>query len=81
MVGSSQKICNSAPDPEQVRKLLTSQEGQALIRLLQADGGTGLQQAASALRRGDTEAAKTVLSSLLAGTQGEALTKALEEQL
>lgn len=81
MVGSSQKISNSTPDPEQIRSLLTSQEGQALIRLLQADGGTGLRQAANALRRGDAEAAKAALSPLLAGTQGEALTKALEEQL
>lgn len=81
MVGSSQKISNSAPDPEQLEKLLTSQEGQALLRLLQADGGAGLQKAASALRRGDAEAAKAALSPLLAGTQGEALTKALEDKL
>ncbi|MBQ1372454.1 MAG: hypothetical protein IIY70_05930 [Oscillospiraceae bacterium] len=81
MVGPSQKISNSAPDPEQIKRLLTSPEGQALIRLLQSDGGAGLQQAASAIRRGDTEQAKAVLEPLLAGTQGEALSKKLEEQL
>ena len=30
-----------APDPEQLRQILTSPEGRALVRLLKADGGAG----------------------------------------
>ena len=57
------------PDPEQLRRLLTSPEGQALIRLLQADGGAGLKKAASALKVGNTEEAKEALESSLRGNQ------------
>lgn len=81
MVGPSQKISNSMPNPEQLKQLLNSPEGQALMRLLQADGGSGLRKAASALQQGDTELAKAALEPLLAGTQGEALSKKLEAQL
>ena len=81
MVGPSQKISNSAPDPEQIKRLLASPEGQALIQLLQSDGGAGVQLAVNAIRRGDTKQAKAVLEPLLAGTQGEALAKKLEDQL
>lgn len=81
MLGSSQKISNSAPDPEQLKRLLTSPEGQALIRLLQSDGGAGLQQAVDAIRRGNPEGAKAALEPLLAGTRGEELAEKLKEQL
>ena len=66
---------------EQVKKLLGSPEGQALIRLLQADGGAGLRSAVKALQAGDTEAAKQALSPLLAGTDGERLAEKLRERL
>lgn len=81
MVGPSQKISNSFPDPAQVKRLLESPEGQTLLRLLQSDGGSGLRQAAESLRRGDAQGAQAALSPLLAGTQGEMLAQRLEEQL
>ena len=81
MLGRSQKISNSSPSPEQVRKLLTGPEGQALIQLLQADGGAGIRAASAAIQSGDMEGAKAALSPLLAGTDAENLTKKLEEQL
>ena len=81
--GAEQSVHSSrpAPSPEQLRRLLTSSEGQALIRLLQADGGAGLKQAADALKAGNTEEAKAALAPLLAGTEAEALAQSLEGKL
>ena len=81
MVDLSQKISKSAPDAAQIRTILASPEGQALIRLLQADGGAGLRQAAAALRSGDEAGVKAALTPLLAGTEAETLTKSLEGKL
>ena len=81
MLGASQKISNSSPDPERIRQWLSSAEGQALLRILQADGGAGLRAASEALRGGDAEGAKAALTPLLAGTEAEALTRKLEEAL
>ena len=87
MLGRSQKISNSSSessstaDPEQIKKLLTSPEGQALIKLLQADGGARLRAASAAIQGGDMDGAKAALSPLLAGTEAETLTRKLEEQL
>ena len=76
MVGENQdfsKNSNIPLSPAQIRKLLSSPEGAALIRLLQKDGGKGIQTAAASLRRGDPEGAKAALAPLLEGTDGEAL--------
>ncbi len=81
MLEASQKFSNSSPDPAQIQALLAGPEGQALLRLLQADGGAGLQAATAALRRGDTEGVKQALSPLLEGTEAEALTRNLEGKL
>ena len=81
MLGASQKISNSSPDPEQIRQWLRSEDGQTLLRILQADGGAGLRAASEALRGGDTEGAKAALTPLLAGKNAEALTRSLEEKL
>lgn len=72
---------SQAPDPEQLRQILSSPDGRALIRLLQADGGAGLRRAAAALQAGNAEEAKAALSPLLAGTDAEALTRSLEGKL
>ena len=71
----------SGPDPEQVKRLLSSPEGQALIRLLQADGGAGIRAASAALQSGDMAGAQAALSPLLEGTDAEKLTKKMEEKL
>ena len=69
------------PDPEQLRRLLTSPEGLALVRLLRADGGEGIKKAVSALQTGNAEGAKAALAPLLAGTEAEALAQSLEGKL
>lgn len=81
MVDLSQNFSEFSPGPEQLQSILTSPEGQALIRLLQADGGAGLRQAVAALRAGNTEGAKAALSPLLTGTKAEALAQSLERKL
>ena len=81
MVDLSQNIFKSTPDPGQLRQILTSPEGQTLIRLLQADGGVGLRKAVSALQAGNAEGAKAALEPLLAGTEAEALAQSLEGKL
>lgn len=81
MVDLSQNIFKSTPDPGQLRQILTSPEGRALVRLLQADGGVGLRQAVSALQAGNAEGAKAALEPLLAGTEAEALAQSLEGKL
>lgn len=95
MLGASQKISNSSsgpsperseggvprPDAEQLRRLLSSPEGQSLLRLLRADGGLGLRAAAEAMRQGNAEGVREALSPLLAGTEAEELTRRLEAKL
>ena len=81
MVDLSQNFSEFSPNPEQLRSVLSSPEGQALIRLLQADGGAGLRQAAAALRSGDEAGVKAALEPLLAGTEAEALAQSLEGKL
>ena len=71
----------AAPDPEQLKQLLASPEGQSLLRLLRADGGAGLRAAAQAMEAGNVEGVKAALSPLLAGTEAEALTRSLEAKL
>lgn len=69
------------PDSAQIKQLLTGPEGRALLQILQADGGAGLQAAAEAMQAGNLEGAKAALSPLLAGTEAEALTQRLERKL
>ena len=69
------------PDPAQIKRLLSGAEGQALLRILQADGGAGIRAASAALQGGDMEAARAALTPLLTGTDAEELTKRIEAQL
>ena len=77
----SEESVSPQPDPEQLRQALAGPEGQALLRLLQADGGAGLRAASAALQGGDMEAAKAALTPLLAGTDAEELTRRIEAKL
>ena len=80
MMGPSQKISNSAMDPEQLRRLFSSADGKRLMQLLQSDGGAALASAAAAIRRGDAGSAQALLSPLLVG-EGEALAGRLSDRL
>ena len=81
MLGPSQNFSDFSADAEQLQRLLAGPEGQALLRLLQADGGAGLRAASKALRGGDMEGAKAALEPLLAGTEAEELTRRMEAEL
>ena len=81
MEAENQNFSQIPLNQEQLRQIMTSPEGQALIRLLQRDGGKGLQAAAQSLQRGDTEAAKAALSPLLEQTDGANLAQRLREKL
>ena len=45
--------------------MLRSKEGQALLQLLNRDGGAALRQAASAVQSGDYEAAKKIMEPVM----------------
>ena len=58
---------------KQIRRVLSSSEGQQLLALLQKNGGKTLQSAVSAARRGDTETAKQQMNALLEQEDAQAL--------
>lgn len=61
------------PSQRELRAVLDSPETKRLLELLRADGGTALQNAAKAVRQGDAEAARRLLSPLLEDPEAEAL--------
>lgn len=81
MVELSRKFSDSGLDPAKAGAILSSPEGQRLARLLQADGGKGLQAAAEALKQGDLTGLQAALSPLLRGKEAETLTQGLEGKL
>jgi len=58
---------------QDARRMLESEQGQQLLRLLTKDGGGALRQAAEALRRGDTARAKELLSPILSSEEAAGL--------
>lgn len=50
---------------EEARRVLGSPEGRQLLELLTRDGGAALRKAADALKRGDAEQARTLLSPVM----------------
>lgn len=62
---------------EQLRRVLSSEQGKALLALLRADGGTRLKQAAEAVRQGDHARAQQILQPVLQTEQAQALLRAL----
>ena len=48
-----------------IRRVLGSPEGQKILKLLNQDGGQALRQAANALRSGNTEEAKRIISPIM----------------
>ena len=50
---------------EEIRKVLGSSEGQALLRLLNRDGGAALQKAAQAVKNGNFSSAQEIMRPLM----------------
>ena len=53
-----------------IRRVLGSPEGQKILKLLNQDGGQALRQAANALRNGNTEEAKRIISPIMESEEG-----------
>ena len=81
MVGENQIFSGNSLTGDQLRTLLTSPEGARLLQLLQKDGGKRMQAASAALRRGDAEGAKSLLSALMSEEEAESLGSGLKRRL
>ena len=71
---------NSGFSMTEAAKLLASAEGQKLLALLRQDGGNPLNQAAAAMRAGDTEGAKAILQPILGTPEAAALLEQLNRR-
>ncbi len=63
----------------EIRRVLGSKEGRALLKLLNQDGGAMLRQAATAFQNGDAEAAKNLIAPIMESDQAQALIKELNQ--
>ena len=67
----------SGPDPAQLRRILGSEAGQQLLRLLASGNGERLRQAAAAIKAGDQAQAYALLQPILDTEQAQALLRQL----
>lgn len=58
-----------------IRKVLGTAEGQALLRLLNKDGGALLKKAAQAVKQGDMKTAQELVRPVMESKDAEALIK------
>ena len=65
------------PDPAQLRRILGSEAGQQLLRLLASGNGERLRQAAAAIKAGDQAQAYALLQPILDTEQTQALLRQL----
>lgn len=65
---------------QQIAAVLSSPEGKELLSILSRDGGSTLSQAAQALRTGNTELAKQLVSPMLQSDQAQALIEKINER-
>ena len=63
-----------------IKKVLGSKEGQALLRLLNRDNGKTLQEAAKALKAGDTALAQSIVQPMLQNEEAAALLNKLSKK-
>ena len=61
----------------EIRRILQTSQGQALLQLLSRSGGDTLRQAAQAVQTGEYEAAKSLLAPLLQSPQAMQLLQEL----
>lgn len=67
-------------DPETLRKLMYSQDGQKLMQLLtQGDRGAGLQQAVQAAARGNTNQMADMIRNIMGSPEGAALVERINK--
>lgn len=74
-MGNSQSLFDQAV----IRRVLGSPEGQQILKLLSQDGGQALKKAADALRAGDAETAKQVLSPVMESEAAAGLIQKLNQ--
>ena len=70
---------NFAAYESEIRRVLGSKEGRALLKLLQQDGGATLRKAAVAFQSGDTASAQALIAPLMENEQAQALVKELNK--
>lgn len=63
-----------------VKKALTSPEGQKLLQLLNRDGGKRLREAAEALKNGRQEEAQAILSPVMESREASQLIQKLNRE-
>ncbi len=63
-----------------IKKILGTKEGQALLRLLNQDGGKTLRQAANALKSGDTAKVQEIVKPLMQSRDAAALIDKLNQK-
>jgi len=71
-------------DQNTVRKmqaLLATDQGKALIKLLSADGGKALSEASAALKAGDAQKVRKIMSPMLQNSQTQDLLSNLERSM
>ncbi len=71
-------------DQNTVRKmqaLLATDQGKALIKLLSADGGKALSEASAALKAGDAQKVRKIMSPMLQNNQTQDLLSNLERSM
>ena len=67
-------------DPETLRKLMYSQDGQRLMQLLtQSDRGAGLQQAVQAAAQGNTNQMADMVRRIMGSPEGAALVERINK--
>lgn len=77
---SDGKISDFRFSGEEIRRVLGSPEGKRLLGLLTKDGGALLHQAADALRSGQQDTAKQLLSPLMETKEAEELVRKLNRE-
>lgn len=64
----------------EIKKVLTSDEGKRLLQLLNQDGGQKLRQAADALRNGQQDAARQILTPVMESEEASRLVEKLNRE-
>lgn len=72
---------NQKEQQASAQKLMSTQEGQKLLKLLSQDGGSTLRNAGNALKQGDTRQVQELMEPLLQNPEVQQLLKTLEKTM